>query len=208
MKKSKKLMLGTIAAMGALAVGAGAVSTFAWFKTTDNAVQAITNKTGQLTVDDNSDSLGDVYVKVTWGAVDDDVNYTDKDGNSYYYAGTVGESYKVDVTSSAKKTGTAAFTVSLAKNSDGTGTPTTPELQAVAGTHVLTFTAEGEVKIGANAAAAIAVESAGSTVTHSITIASSGITAGASGSVVFGFMGTNTEQSGSATNKIAFTSVS
>lgn len=152
-------------------------------------------------------SLGDVYVKVTWGEVSSDVNYTDKDGNSYYYAGTVDEAHKIDVTSTATKTGTAAYTVSLCKESDGTGTPTTDELTAVAGAYTLTFTAEGEVKIGADAAACIAVNAAASTVTKSLTIASTGITAGGSGSIIFGFMGTNSEQSGSASNKIAFTNV-
>ena len=59
MRKNKKLLLASVAAMGALALGVGATSTFAWYtasQAADPAVGTVTN--GTITTTDPSVELG------------------------------------------------------------------------------------------------------------------------------------------------------
>ena len=211
--KNKKLLLVATAALGVLALGTAGVGTAAWFVAADNTVTKITAETGTLDVVDNSAQAGDVYVKVTWGTDNGDgkVVYTNELGKTYYYVGSVGESTKIGpITpdgSTYMATSNYTFTVSLHGNAAGTSDPSAEALKSAAGTYTLTFTATGEVKIGNDAAAAVAVTAASSTATHSITFGASGLTAGASGSVYYGFIGSNSEQTG-AGGTIQFTSVS
>lgn len=137
-----------------------------WFVATSNSVAAISAPTRTIQVSNNADQLSDIYVVINWGAISSDVNYPNPDGESHYYAGLADEAHKIDVTDSAAKTGTAAYTLSLKKRS-GIGTeqnpytytqdPSVDELTVAARTYTVTSTASDEAKIGNDVAACIVV---------------------------------------------------
>ena len=109
MKKSKKLMLGTIAAMGALAIGAGAVSTFAWFQVTDASVTYTPDTSDAVQTIANPYSVGSFEVTLSFGTISNSITPTDGSGNVYYYLadGTT----KVQDTSVSASAKSATFTV-------------------------------------------------------------------------------------------------
>lgn len=186
----KRMFLSTILMTLVLLV-ALTTATFAWYQASAGDYALTENAaTGKLNVADNSLAAGKVTVTVTWGEKSSNVNYTDTNGDSYYYNGLVDEAHKVKVASPVA-TGTAAFTLSLVGND--------LDKKAAAGTYTITFTADGEVKIGNSVSAAIAISNSGSTATHTFTIDSNGnISVGSQGSVIFGFMGTDAKQEGAS----------
>ena len=176
-------------------------------------MQGLHPDTGTLSVKNNSNELGDIYVNVAWGSDSNagKVVYTNDSGKTYYYNGVVDNAYRVGPLTPNGTTelasSTIGFTITLSANADGTGTPTSDDFIAAAGTYTLTFTATREVKIGSDAATAIAVTSEGSTFEHTLTFNSSGtITAGETGTIHYGFMGIDDTQTG-AGGTIEFTSV-
>ena len=87
MKKSKKLMLGTIAAMGALAIGAGAVSTFAWY---ESSMAATANKGSldqTITAIKGEADGENVYINVTITTTTAPELSRASDGKTYYKVG-------------------------------------------------------------------------------------------------------------------------
>ena len=57
MRKNKKLLLASVAALGALAIGVGATSTFAWFKVSTSVSGTMAGANGTATVAVNSDAV-------------------------------------------------------------------------------------------------------------------------------------------------------
>ena len=195
----KRMFLSTIL-MTLVLLLAVTTATFAWYKASSGSLTLTEQApTGALYVKDNSVELGDVSVTVSWSnQLPNDVNYTDTTGKSYYYAGKVDADHKLEV-ANPKATSTVGFTLTLVGD--------TASLQALSGTYVITFTASGELKIGVTEEAAIAVDTAGSTATHEFTIGNAGtITEGASGSIIFGFIGKDVLQTG-AGGRISATTV-
>lgn len=188
----KKRMLLSTVLMTLVLLLAATTATFAWYQSTAGSFGLTSQaETGNLSVQNNSVSLGNVTVTVTWQAentLPKNVNYTDVNGKSYYYAGQVDAAHKLEVADPVK-TGEATFTLSLVGD--------VAELQAVSGTYVITFTASGEVKIANTADAAVKVGAEGSTATHEFTIGTAGtITEGQTGTIHFGFIGKDQVQTG------------
>ncbi len=197
--KNKKLLLVATAALGVAALGTAGVGTAAWFVAQEASVQVGTRPaTGDLTAIDNSVNAGNVVLDFAWNTKSsNDVYFTHTDGTSAYYVGEVNDANKVTIASndaslSGHKTGTYTYTVSLHENYSS------QVLASAAGTYTVTFGVTGAVKIGSDEATAIA----GSGYTASVTIASTGITAGDSGTVYFGFVGLNSDQGSSKTGTI------
>ena len=66
MRKNKKLLLASVAAMGALALGVGATSTFAWFQASSATTVNKAGATGTLNTKASNLSLGSFTVTVTF----------------------------------------------------------------------------------------------------------------------------------------------
>ena len=126
MRKNKKLLLASVAAMGALALGVGATSTFAWYKASGTAVNV--TKQSIVTASQAAITGTQSTVNVVVSAVDSDqakmflttgvdVAATNDTialsaGEGAYYNGTVDKAHMIKVT--ADENHRAAINVSIA----------------------------------------------------------------------------------------------
>lgn len=172
MKKSKKLMLGTIAAMGALAIGAGAVSTFAWYSATNNAtVSAKTFTEGSISTVASSLSVNDYKINVTVEAVSG-IELSNIDSSKLYkgiYAN--GQVRTEQVTANPASNFIKAYTITASW--DG-GAPTDPvDVAYLKGKTVTggTLTADGYVHFMASQDCSGTVTDGGQSATYTISIA-------------------------------------
>ena len=89
MKRSKKMLLGTIAAMGALAVGTGAVSTFAWYTVNAATVDKNVSVTGEMVAANNTYTSGTITFSLEAAVTNASaLILTDDYGQTYYKSGS------------------------------------------------------------------------------------------------------------------------
>ena len=101
MKRNKKLMLTAISAMGLVALGTGAVSTFAWYAATNNAtVDVLVGNSGTMTMANTTISANNYDVNFSFGDLTDttpelahlgsgDSDYINGESGAKYTAGTL-----------------------------------------------------------------------------------------------------------------------
>ena len=86
MRKNKKLLLASVAAMGALALGVGATSTFAWYQVSAASINtSATDSKATISTYKDDFGIGDFTVTPVLGSVDTAVDYTASNGHTYYY---------------------------------------------------------------------------------------------------------------------------
>ena len=84
MKKNKKLFLASIAAMGAVAIGTGAVSTFAWYTATTSVKISASGDALGLTTTQSTVSFSSLDVTITI-ASEDNVQLSNINGANVEY---------------------------------------------------------------------------------------------------------------------------
>lgn len=84
MRKNKKLLLGAIAAMGVLAIGTGAVSTMAWYRSEQSFTAVLGNQSISLTAAKETADGEEVHLDFTLSSVVDPELTDPTDGEAYY----------------------------------------------------------------------------------------------------------------------------
>ena len=87
MRKNKKLLLASVAAMGALALGVGATSTFAWYAATAGATTTIADTTQSITLLNPGSVDDQVLTLVATITAEENVELSNTTGETWYVVG-------------------------------------------------------------------------------------------------------------------------
>ena len=166
----KRLLISSVLMSAVLACALG-TGTYAWYQAGSAGIASGTHTNAEIGTTDNSVSIDAITFTVTATPVNNEIAYTDVNGKSWYYNGTIANENKVDVTATSVLNTKVNLTVDA--KLDG-NTPTDGQLGAVAGTYSFTVKADSNSRIAEDVGNVYKAESIGATINVDLVVLANG----------------------------------